>query len=184
MKVIEVKNFAFNGSKKCDKVYFAEGINNYMILLYMPRQSYFIFQPISYHGDKTTIDEIASDINAKIPMIDYFKTKHPKYCNILDISLGKAKFNIRRWYDNLDYELYYEQLKKSDLIPHERFSEDIKYGFSGYVRYDSDIEDFVKDLSKLNAQELRNRPEQLEIFDYISQKNAKKSSNDVLTMGQ
>ena len=117
------------------------------------------------------------------PWFGILKTRHSRYSNILDISLGKARFNIKRWYnDDYDNEVYFEQLKKSDLIPHERYSEDIKYGFSGYVRYDSDIEKFAEMLAKLNVQELRNKPKQLEIFDYISQRNEKKLFKSEPTM--
>lgn len=152
MKVVEVKHFAFKGNEHCSRVWFAEGIDDFMVLIYNKKRKDFIFVPVKYTGEKENLDEIVKEVGEKVSLIENFKIAMEPALNIHNIYLGKASFHLTNYFKNdTERETYFDIVK--DMNMSLKYGEDYReprHLVEGVVNKEEDIEDFIQNLKELN----------------------------------
>ena len=70
MKVVKIKDFAYkhSGKKSAYSIYFVEGHQDYMVLIYNLRSNTFILSPIK-PDKQEDIEKIIKDIEGKVSII-------------------------------------------------------------------------------------------------------------------
>ena len=157
MKVKEVKNFVFKGSKYYDKAFFIEGIEDNMLLTYSSKLKKFLFAPVKYDGIANNLDDIMSEMDKRIPLITGLKIKNSRHLNILEVNLGEASFHLTHYFKNdKEREIYVNEVGKTLLYLNERYGkESTMHYLEGFVELEKDIENLVNNLREINVEEIK-----------------------------
>jgi len=166
MKVVHVEDFAIKGLKKRENsVFFIEGIKRKMILYYNYTNKKFLLTPVVCVSGEKKIDELINDIESRVSLINKLKIQIDNVATINKFQLGKVLFR-KSFFKNGESEFYLEQAKNALLKVNDRHPDNTKAHIYGYAEFDEDIWNFVGNLKKVNIEELKNQPKQLEIKDF------------------